>query len=114
MVYISAIITHILHITNHAGPSVRAAIHVLHSGHISTIYESYYSVVIQTLHFSFLFCWCVFEGWTLNLAKSRLLNLRFNRLFWSFHIHNVNFEKRPAETLATHKLWALRKDQQKL
>ena len=33
MVYISVIITHILHITNHAGPSVWAAIHVLHSGH---------------------------------------------------------------------------------
>ena len=33
MIYISVIITHILHITNHAGPSVWAAIHVLHSGH---------------------------------------------------------------------------------
>ena len=33
MVYNSIIIKHILHITNHAGPSVRRAIHVLHSGH---------------------------------------------------------------------------------
>ena len=33
MVYISVIIIRILHITNHAGPSVWAAIHVMHSGH---------------------------------------------------------------------------------
>ena len=33
LVYISVILTHILHITNHAGPSVWAATHVLHSGH---------------------------------------------------------------------------------
>ena len=31
--YISVIISHILHITNHAVPSVWVAIHVLHSGH---------------------------------------------------------------------------------
>ena len=33
MVYILIIITHKLHITNHTGPSVWAAIHILHSGH---------------------------------------------------------------------------------
>ena len=34
MIYISVIITHILHIANQAGPSVWAAIPVLHSGHV--------------------------------------------------------------------------------
>ena len=37
MVFISVILTHILHITNHAGPSVWAAIHInyksTHTGH---------------------------------------------------------------------------------
>ena len=37
MVYISIIITHILNITNHAGPLLWAAIHVVHSGHIHTM-----------------------------------------------------------------------------
>ena len=37
MVYILVIITHVLHITNHAGPSVWAAIHVLHSGHFFSV-----------------------------------------------------------------------------
>ena len=35
MVYITVIITHILQITNQAGPSVWAVIHVLHFGHFS-------------------------------------------------------------------------------
>ena len=48
MVYISVIILHILH-------------------NISTIYESNYSVVIQTLRFSFLF-WKIVPCWDLNLG----------------------------------------------
>ena len=51
MVYISVIVTHILQITNHAGPSVGAAIHVLHSGHTGQQWKTHITTICQSAQY---------------------------------------------------------------
>ena len=72
MVYISVIITHILHITNHAGPSVWAAIY------------------IGTLHLAFV---------TYSLMHFRNLLFTINTRQWPQPLHLENSLRLPRDLI---------------
>ena len=99
MVYISVIITHILHITNHAGPSVWVAIHALHSGHffswdMGTPHDAI--LVFLWLWVSYILvwqssillpcCWGILQGYTLNNANHGALFIPVHP--WSHVLYN--------------------------